>query len=48
MDLDLPPHQWKSDRPKPHEPIFGPGAPNVLAYLLSLFATIALLYWLRH
>ncbi|WP_315731679.1 MULTISPECIES: hypothetical protein [unclassified Bradyrhizobium] len=47
MDIDLPPHQWKSDRPKPHEPIFGPGLPNALAYAVGWIATVALLYLLR-
>jgi hypothetical protein len=40
-DIDLPPHQWTSDRAKPREPIFGPGWPAALGYLLQLFLTIA-------
>lgn len=24
-DLELMPHEWRSERPKPKEPFFGPG-----------------------
>jgi hypothetical protein len=39
--VDLPPHQWKSERDKPREPIFGDGWP----ILLGLVLTIALATW---
>jgi hypothetical protein len=45
--IDLDPSQWKSDRPKPNEPIFGDGAPGALAYLVGLFATVGLIYLFR-
>jgi hypothetical protein len=48
MDFDLPPKDWKSDREKPREPFWGPGAAQGLGYAVSLFATMAILYWLRH
>lgn len=47
MDIDLEPHQWKSEREKPREPIFGPGFPNALAYAVGWLAMGAFLYWLR-
>lgn len=34
---DLLPHEWKSDRPKPKEPLFGPGVPSFLAFMFWLF-----------
>ena len=37
QEIDLPPHQWESDRPKPKEPIFGPGWPIGLATIVGLF-----------
>lgn len=48
MDIDLPPKDYRSDRKKPREPIFGPGLPDALAYLIGLFSVMALLYWFRH
>jgi hypothetical protein len=48
MEIDLPPHQWKSDRPKKREPIFGSGAPEGLAFIVSWIITFALIYWLRN
>ena len=38
MDVDLEPHNWKSDREKPREPIFGPGWPIALGVVLSIVA----------
>jgi len=34
MDIDLPPHEWKSEREKPRESVFRSGAPEALAYAL--------------
>lgn len=36
--VDLPPHQWVSEREKPKEPIFGPGFPYFVALVISIFA----------
>lgn len=36
-DIDLPPHQWKSERRKPHEPLFGPGLPIGVAVVVGIF-----------
>lgn len=47
-DLDLAPHEWRSERPKPREPFFGPGLPGALAYILGLTITATLTYWLWH
>jgi hypothetical protein len=46
--IDLQPHKWDSDRPKPREPIFGPGLPGVLAWAFGFFVMFAATYWLRH
>ena len=35
-DIDLPPHEWTSERPKPKEPIFGAGWPIGLATFAGL------------
>jgi hypothetical protein len=48
MDFDLLPKEWKSDRPKPREPIFGSGAPGALAYVIGWLATFAAIYWALH
>lgn len=37
QEIDLPPHQWESERPKQKEPIFGPGWPFALAVVVSIF-----------
>jgi len=42
MNLDLEPHNWDSDREKPKEPIFGPGLPGALAWVIGLVAAIAI------
>ena len=47
-DLDLAPYEWRSDRPKPREPFFGPGAPGALAYVIAFAITLTLMDWLRH
>jgi hypothetical protein len=48
MDIDLPPKEWKSEREKPREPIFGSGAPGALAYAASWILTAALIYYFTH
>jgi len=48
MDIDLPPSEYRSERKKPHEPFFGPGLPDALAYLFGMFSVMALLYLFRH
>jgi hypothetical protein len=48
MDLDLKPHEWKSNlgrKRRAKEPIFGPGLPGALAYLVGMFATIGIIQW---
>jgi hypothetical protein len=42
-EIDLPPHRWKSDRPKRREPIFGSGALPLLGELLGFAFGICLL-----
>jgi hypothetical protein len=48
MDIDLPPSDYSSERKKPREPIFGPGLPDALAYLVGFFAVWTVIYLLRH
>lgn len=48
MYIDLDPKNYSSERKKPHEPIFGPGLPDALAYVISFAITVTALYWLRH
>jgi len=42
MDLDLDPHEWRSERAKPREPLLGKGAGEFLAWLtgFGLMATL--------
>jgi hypothetical protein len=42
-EIDLPPEDWQSDREKPREPIFGRGAPYLLAELAIAAAALGLL-----
>lgn len=37
QEIDLPPSEWKSERPKPPEPIFGPGWPVGVAVVVGIF-----------
>jgi hypothetical protein len=46
--IDLNPKEWTSEREKPREPLFGPGLPDALAYLVGMFSVMALLYLFRH
>lgn len=43
--IELNPAEWKSERDKPREPIFGPGAPVALAYGVTWLATFSLMYY---
>lgn len=47
MYIDLDPKNYRSERKKPHEPIFGPGLPDAVAYLIGMFAVMAILYYFR-
>jgi len=46
-DLDLPPHEWKSERKKPREPIFGPGLPGALAWIVGFTIMFSISYYFR-
>jgi hypothetical protein len=46
-ELDLMPGEYKSERKKPREPIFGPGLPSALAYLFGFAVVFTALQWLR-
>jgi hypothetical protein len=48
MDIDLPPKDYSSERKKPREPIFGPGAPGVLAYLITWAIVFSGVYYFTH
>jgi hypothetical protein len=48
MDIDLPPSEYRSERKKPREPFFGPGLPDAVAYLVGMFAVMAILYYFRN
>jgi hypothetical protein len=48
MDIDLPPKDYVSEREKPREPIFGPGLPGALAYVISLLVTLFGIYYAIH
>lgn len=36
QEIDLPPHQWESERPKPKEPFWGPGWPLGLSVVIGI------------
>lgn len=40
--VDLPPHQWQSEREKPREPFFGPGLPFFICFLISIVIAVLL------
>lgn len=47
--VDLPPHQWRSDRPKKREPIFGEGAlpfAGEIVATAAVFGLLILVVWL--
>ena len=51
--LDLEPHEYRvkgpaPERDKPHEPFWGPGAPDAIGYLIGLVLTVALLHLFTH
>jgi hypothetical protein len=43
-EIDLLPREWKSDRAKPREPIFGPGVGPFLAEMVVLAVTFGLIF----
>lgn len=45
--IDLEPHKWRSDRPKPREPIFGAGAANLIAIGITVAILLGLSYFVR-
>lgn len=45
--VDLNPLNWRSDRPKPHEPILGKGWPGALAYFIGLSITLTAIHYFR-
>jgi hypothetical protein len=47
-EIELLPRDWKSERPKPKEPIFGPGLPGALAYAVGWLFTVSVIYWAIH
>lgn len=46
--IELLPHEWTSDRAKPHEPVFGPGLPQAMAYAIGWLITFSGLYFFTH
>lgn len=47
-EIDLSPREWKSDREKPREPMFGPGAPGAIAYLVTFVIVFTLSTMVRN
>lgn len=45
--VDLPPHEWQSEREKPYEPFWGDGLPEAIASLVGLTITMTVIYLLR-
>jgi hypothetical protein len=43
--VDLPPHQWKSEREKPHEPMFGAGWPVALGMVVFIIVATILIHY---
>lgn len=46
--VDLYPYEWKSEREKPREPLFGPGLPGAIAYLVGFAVMFAAIYFAVH
>ena len=46
--VELNPREWRSEREKPREPIFGPGLPGALAYAFGWIVTFSVIYWATH
>ena len=46
--VELLPNEWKSEREKPREPIFGSGLPGALAYLVGFVIVFSVLYAFKH
>jgi hypothetical protein len=47
-EIDLPPHEWKSEREKPREPFFGDGLPSAIAWLIGFSITVTAVYFVLH
>jgi hypothetical protein len=47
-DVELLPKEWRSDREKPREPIFGSGAVDALAYGIGWIFTFSAIYYFTH
>lgn len=45
--LDLNQREWKSE-PRPGEPIFGPGLPKVIPYLIWLVIVVCVTHYFRY
>lgn len=45
--IDLQPQEWRSERDKPHEPLFGPGAPAAIAWLIGFGIVVTVTYYFR-
>jgi hypothetical protein len=46
-DFDLEPQNWKSERAKPREPIFGPGLPGAIAWVVGFAIVFSITYYFR-
>lgn len=46
--VELLPNEWKSEREKPREPIFGPGLPDAIAYVIGFVIVFSVLYWIKN
>jgi hypothetical protein len=46
--IELNPREWRSEREKPREPIFGPGLPGALAYFITWVVVASGVYWITH
>jgi hypothetical protein len=47
--VDLAPSEWKSEREKPREPLFGPGLGWFIeVVILGTIATLIVHYWIRN
>lgn len=47
-EIDLLPREYKSERVKPREPIFGPGLPDALAYGITWVVVFFGVYYAVH
>jgi hypothetical protein len=47
-EVELLPHEWKSDREKSREPFFGEGAWGAGAYAIGWLVTFSFIYFALH